>query len=43
MFGKNPTFRLEEDTLLGGGFTNANVKLTLGRAYFADTSLKFRR
>ena len=25
-----------------GGFTNANVTLTLARAYFADTSLKFR-
>ena len=24
------------------GFTNANVKSTLARAYFADTSLKFR-
>ena len=41
LYRKNPTFRPEEDKK--GGFTNANVKLTLGRAYFADTSLKFRR
>ena len=44
--GKNLTVVIvqeESDIQTGGGFTNANVKLTLERAYFADTSLKFRR